>query len=141
MAADMNSQSDSTSDEITAMSAINVTPFVDVVLVLLVIFMVTAPFLSKDVLGITLPKATNGEQKIIKSFGVAVTAQGQFLLNGQLTSPESLVESARQALAQDPETRALISADGDAHHSDVVRAIDLVRTAGLVHFALQVEKP
>ena len=113
----------------------------DVVLVLLVIFMVTAPFLSKDILGINLPKAANGEQKILKSMGVAVTAQGQFLLNGQLTSPESLVEVARQAAAENPEMQALISADGDAHHSDVVRAIDLMRTAGLVHFALQVEKP
>lgn len=123
------------------MSAINVTPFVDVVLVLLVIFMVTAPLLSKDVLGISLPKANNGEQKIIKSFGVAVTAQGHLLLNGQLISPESLVTSARQALVDDPEIRALISADGEARHSDVVHAIDLVRTAGLIHFALQVEKP
>lgn len=140
MAGEMLSQ-DSSEGEISAFSAINVTPFVDVVLVLLVIFMVTAPFLSKDILGINLPKAANGEQKILKSMGIAVTAQGQFLLNGQLTSPEALVEVARQAAAENPEMQALISADGDAHHSDVVRAIDLIRTAGLVHFALQVEKP
>lgn len=132
---------DSSQDEITAFSSINVTPFVDVVLVLLVIFMVTAPFMSKDILGLKLPKAANGEQKVMQSFGVAVTAQGQFLLNGTLTSPESLVESAKAALASNPEIQALVSADGDAHHADVVRAIDLIRTAGIFRFALQVEKP
>jgi biopolymer transport protein ExbD len=140
MAADLQTGSDSPSDEITVMSGINVTPFVDVVLVLLVIFMVTAPFLSKDVLSIHLPKAESGEQKIVKSFGVAVTAQGQFLLNGQMTSPESLAEAARQAMQDNPDIQALISADGDARHADVVRAIDVIRSAGLVRFALQVQR-
>ena len=138
---DVSAPSESVSDELTTISAINVTPFVDVVLVLLVIFMVTAPILTKDVFGITLPKAANGEQKVIKSLGIAVTKQGQILLNGELTSPESLVETARQALVTNPEVQALISADGEAHHADVVRAIDLVRSAGLARFALQVEKP
>lgn len=138
---DVSAPSESASDELTTISAINVTPFVDVVLVLLVIFMVTAPILTKDVFGITLPKAANGEQKVIKSLGIAVTKQGQILLNGELTSPESLVEAARQALVSNPEVQALISADGEAHHADVVRAIDLVRSAGLARFALQVEKP
>ena len=139
MAADFSS--DSSGDDIGAFSSINVTPFVDVVLVLLVIFMVTAPILSKDVFGIKLPKAANGEQKVLPSFAVAVTAQGQMLLNGQLISPESLVASAKQALAANSEVQALISADGEAHHSDVVRAIDLVRAAGIQRFAMQVEKP
>jgi biopolymer transport protein ExbD len=132
---------DTGGDDISAFSSINVTPFVDVVLVLLVIFMVTAPFLSKDVFGIKLPKASNGEQKILPSFAVAVTAQGQMLLNGQLVSAESLLESAKQALAANAEVQALISADGEAHHSDVVHAIDVVRAAGIQRFAMQVEKP
>jgi biopolymer transport protein ExbD len=140
MAAESYTHGDSTSDDIAAISANNVTPFVDVVLVLLVIFMVTAPFLSKDIFGINLPKAANGEQKISKSFGVAVTAQGQFLLNGEMIAPDSLLAAAKQAMADNPEIQALISADGEAKHADVVRAIDLVRSAGLIHFALQVEK-
>jgi biopolymer transport protein ExbD len=60
-----------------------VTPFVDVVLVLLVIFMVTAPMLMKDVIGIHLPKSTSSDQKALQSLGVAVTKQGQILLNGE----------------------------------------------------------
>ncbi len=140
MASDLMS-SESSSDEITVMSSINVTPFVDVVLVLLVIFMVTAPLITKDIFGITLPKASQGEQKIAKSMGIAVTKQGQILLNGELTDPDTLLTFAKGEVAADPEVQALISADGDARHADVVKAIDLVKAAGLTHFAFQIEKP
>lgn len=142
MAMDLGStQGDSSSEEMSAIASINVTPFVDVVLVLLVIFMVTAPFLSKDTFGITLPKASTGEQKIIKNLGVAVTKEGQILLDGQLTTPEALGTAAASAVQQNPEVQALISADGESMHKDIVRAIDIVRSAGLTHFAFQVEKP
>lgn len=141
MAADLQSSIDSSGDEIAAISAINVTPFVDVVLVLLVIFMVTAPILSKDIFGINLPKASNGERKVLKSLGIAVTRQGQILLDGQLTTDDALVAAARQEYTRNSEIQALLSADADARHADVVRAIDLVKSAGLTHFALQIEKP
>ncbi|MGZ3722246.1 MAG: ExbD/TolR family protein [Bdellovibrionales bacterium] len=139
MAADQ--MPDSYSDDIPAISAINVTPFVDVVLVLLVIFMVTAPLLAKEVFGITLPKAAHADQKVMENLGIAVTEQGQLLLNGQMIAPESLVEAAKQALAKNPEVQALISADGNSRHADLVKAIDLVRAAGIIKFAMQVEKP
>ena len=139
MSADLSSSS--ASDDITPMSAINVTPFVDVVLVLLVIFMVTAPVLMKDTIGIHLPKAASAEQKVAPSLGVAVTKEGQILLNGELVTPETLSVQVKQALSADPEARAIISADADARHGDVVKAIDLVKSAGMEHFAIQIEKP
>jgi len=141
MAGDPNLFSDSSDSEVTVMSAINVTPFVDVVLVLLVIFMVTAPLINKNVFDITLPKASTGEQKIVKNISIAVTKKGQMLLDGQLITSDALLQSAKQAFANDPEIQALISADGDARQADVVKAIDVVRTAGIQHFAFQVEKP
>lgn len=138
MAAELPSPSN---DEITPISAINVTPFVDVVLVLLVIFMVTAPVLMKDAIGIHLPRAASADQKASASFGVAITKTGQILLNGELVSDETLTQHVKEALAKDPDTRALISADADARHGDVVKAIDLVKSAGMEHFAIQIEKP
>src|SRR5512140_958193 len=93
-------------DDSTPISAINVTPFVDVVLVLLVIFMVTAPLLMQDSFGITLPKATSSDKKLASKLGVAVTRQGQILLNGELASPEIITSRVRQAMAADPETQA-----------------------------------
>jgi len=133
----LSSNSDDNGEPI---SSINVTPFVDVVLVLLVIFMVTAPLLMQDSFGINLPKASSSDKKLASKLGVAITRQGQILLNGELASPELLSSRVRQALAADPETQALISADTDARHGDVVRAIDLIKTAGMTHFAIQIDR-
>lgn len=127
-------------DDSGPISAINVTPFVDVVLVLLVIFMLTTPLLVKDALQVKLPKATQSDQKSTGTFGIAVTRQGQFLLNGNLIAPEALRESTLEAIKKDPETQAIISADTDAKHGDVVRAIDLIKSAGLTRFAIQIER-
>jgi biopolymer transport protein ExbD len=127
-------------DDSGPISSINVTPFVDVVLVLLVIFMVTAPLLMQDSIGIHLPKASSPDKKLSSKMGVAVTRQGQILLNGMLASPETISARVKEALAKDPDTQALISADGDARHADVVRAIDLIKSAGMNRFAIQIEK-
>jgi biopolymer transport protein ExbD len=137
MAFDPSSNQD---EDNAPISAINVTPFVDVVLVLLVIFMVTAPLLMQDSFGIHLPKATSSDKKLSSKLGVAITRQGQILLNGQLASPEAIIAQVKQALAADPETQALISADADARHADVVRAIDIIKTAGMTHFAIQIDR-
>ncbi len=127
-------------DDSGVISSINITPFVDVVLVLLVIFMVTAPLLMQDSIGIHLPKAASSDKKLSSKLGVAVTRQGQILLNGVLASPEAVTAQVKQALASDPETQALISADTEARHGDVVRAIDLIKSAGMSRFAIQIEK-
>ncbi len=140
MAGELSDSSDSSND-IGPISAINVTPFVDVVLVLLVIFMITAPVIMKDSFAIRLPKATSADQKSNASFGVVVTRQGQILINGQLASPDTLNAQVQQELSNNPDAQALISADGEAKHSDVVKAIDLIKSAGMNRFALQIEKP
>jgi biopolymer transport protein ExbD len=136
------SQGGSVLEDSGPISDINVTPFVDVVLVLLVIFMVTAPVLMKDSFGIRLPKAASADQKAKPStLGVAVTRQGQILLNGQPVTDEALAAEAAAALRADPEAQAIISADQDARHADVVRAIDQIKAAGVSRFALQIERP
>lgn len=138
MAAEIPSAS---ADEMGPISAINVTPFVDVVLVLLVIFMVTAPALMKDAIGLHLPKAASADAKSMNPLGIAVTKQGQILINGQLADPTNVTAQVKAALQANPDVQALISADMDARHGDVVRAIDLVKSAGLTHFAIQIEHP
>lgn len=138
MASDLFSSD--TGEDNGPISSINVTPFVDVVLVLLVIFMVTAPLLMQDSIGIHLPKASSSDRKLNSRMGVAVTRQGQILLNGVLASPETITARVKEALEKDPDTQALISADGDARHADVVRAIDLIKSAGMTRFAIQIEK-
>lgn len=127
-------------EEGAPLSEINVTPFVDVVLVLLVIFMVTAPAIMKDTLGIQLPKAKSSDTKALITLGIAVTRQGQILLAGQMVADDVLTQEIKKTLATQPDAQAIISADGDAKHSDVVRAIDLVKLAGINRFALQIDR-
>lgn len=128
-------------EDMAPIAGINVTPFVDVVLVLLVIFMVTAPALMKDVLGIQLPKSSSSDQKAPQSLGVAVNRAGQLLLNGEPTADEDLRLAVQKAVQTNPETQAIISADQEAKHGDVVKAIDIVKSAGLHRFAIEIRKP
>ena len=83
----------------------------------------------------------NVAKQVMQSLGIAITRQGQILLNGEMSSPEAVSAAVKLAVAANPEVQALISADGEAHHADVVKAIDIVKSAGIIRFALQVEKP
>jgi biopolymer transport protein ExbD len=120
---------------------INITPFVDVVLVLLVIFMVTAPVMIKESLKVNLPKTlTSDITSKANSVGVAITKEGQVLFNGKLMGPESLQTELRSIAKNAPETNFLISADTDTRHGEVVKMIDMLKKNNLNRFALQVEK-
>lgn len=131
---------ESNSEESGIISSINITPFVDVVLVLLVIFMVTAPMLVKDILEIKLPKTTSGDGKMLQTLGVAVNKDGNILLNGQITDENGLTTAAREALKTDADSQAIISADVEAAYGKVVRVIDILKTSGIERFAVQIEK-
>lgn len=119
---------------------INITPFVDVVLVLLVIFMVTAPMMMKGLIGLELPKVSNSSSQTPSTLGIAVTVQGQILLNGKLVSDQTLKDAARSALEKDETVQAVISADARSLHADFVKVIDIIKSVGLENFAIQVEK-
>lgn len=121
-------------------SAINITPFVDVVLVLLVVFMVTAPALMKSTLGIQLPKATQSDPPPTTTIGIAITKAGQILIDGDPIELESFRKRIEEAVRTNPETQAVLSADQETKHGDVVRVMDLVKGAGLTKFAIQIQR-
>lgn len=135
MAADLNQSEDS-----GLMSAINITPFVDVVLVLLIIFMITAPMLVKDILELRLPKTATGDGQAMQTLGVAVNRDGNILLNGILVDEETLKKAAAEALAQNPDAQAIVSADVEVAYGKVVKVIDLLKQSGLNKFAVQIER-
>ena len=135
MSAELNNDSDD-----QTFASINVTPFVDVVLVLLVIFMITAPALVKDIIDIKLPKTNSGDGKIMQTLGVAVNRDGNILLNGILTDDDGLKAAALEALNINADSQAIISADVDVAYGRVVKVIDLLKTAGLEKFAVQIEQ-
>ena len=126
-------------DSSSLMSSINVTPFVDVALVLLVIFMVTAPIIAKDILKLTLPKTETSDGKSVTQLGVAVNMQGQILLNGILVSDEAFRDQVKQVVKNSPDAQAIISADVATQYGNVVHVIDLLKSNGLNKFAVQIE--
>jgi len=126
-------------NDLDPVASINITPFVDVVLVLLVIFMVTAPIVLKDSLNIKLPSAASIDGKTSQSLGVVVTREGQVLVSGKPATRESLEETVKGLLQADRDASAVIAADTDAKHGDVVQVIDWLKSAGMNHFAVQIE--
>lgn len=127
------SESDSIDD-------INITPFVDVVLVLLVIFMVTAPMMVKETMNIKLPKAKSTEKAKLKTFSVAISKTGQILLDGELVDNTLLYDRALKLKAQYPEIQLIISADKESLHGDTISVLDQVKQAGITNFAFQIVK-
>jgi len=119
---------------------INITPFVDVVLVLLVILMVTAPIMMKTVIDLKLPSVKNVDQTKQINLGITILKSGNLMLNGTLLSPEQLEEEIKRSLIKDPKTQVIIIADKMATHGMVIELIDLVKGAGANNFAFQVEK-
>ncbi len=128
----------STQSESDVVSEINVTPLVDVVLVLLVVFMVTAKLVVGQTLPMDLPKAASGsEQNVV--LHVAMAADGRVLVNGTPATREEIGPRAEAAFQRDPELRAVIDADGRVAHEDVVRLMDTLGSVGIAKIAFGVE--
>jgi biopolymer transport protein ExbD len=119
---------------------INVTPLVDVVLVLLIIFMVTATYIVRASIEVELPRVAHGGEAVGTVLSVILTKEGQVFLDGVQRTEEELVARTREAVGRDADARVVISADRGALHGAVVRVIDLVRGAGATRFAIHVER-
>ena len=123
------------------LNEINITPFVDIVLVLLVIFMVTTPIMIKESLKVNLPKTlTSDSVSKAVSLGIAISKEGQIFLAGSLVSDENFQIKLRDLAKSAPDTKFLISADSQAMHGDVIRVIDQLKKNNLNSFAIQIER-
>ncbi len=127
-------------DDDDLISGINVTPLVDVVLVLLIIFMVTATYIVRAAIEVDLPRAAHGGETVGTVLSVIVTRANEVYLDGVRVGEDDLVRRTKAAVAGDADARVIISADKAALHGAVVRVIDLVKGAGASRFALHVEK-
>jgi biopolymer transport protein ExbD len=117
--------------------AINVTPLVDVVLVLLVVLMVTAGYIASKAIPVDLPKAATGES-VPQTLALSIDQDGGLYLEGQKLSAEAIQAKVGAAKKAQPGLRAVIAADGRARHQHVVRVIDLLRKEHVTEFALDV---
>jgi biopolymer transport protein ExbD len=118
-------------------TGINVTPLVDLTLVLLIIFIVTAKMIVTPAVPLDLPRASHSEE-VQRVFSVTVPSRGPTLVDGQPASDDQLIQLAREALARDPALRAVIDADGEVRHRRVIRTLDLLKRAGIARIAFGV---
>lgn len=118
-------------------SAINVTPLVDIVLVLLIILMVTANYIASKTIPMDLPEASTGEQTTT-TLAVSIDAEGKLFLDAEPVDETALRAKIKAARASDEEVRAVIAADGTIAHAKVVRIIDLLRQEKVTKFAINV---
>jgi biopolymer transport protein TolR len=118
---------------------VNVTPLVDITLVLLIIFMVTASYIVSPAIRVDLPKAASGVEVQRTALGLTLTKAGALYLNGAPSDDEAVKRFIGGELPRNPDLQAVISADRAVPHGDVVHVIDLCRRAGVRRFAINVD--
>jgi len=118
---------------------INVTPLVDVTLVLLIIFMVTASYMVSPSIKVDLPKAATGTEQARTSLALTLTKEGLLYLNGEPSSDAAVTAFIAAELPKSPDLQAIVGADKAVPHGAVVHVIDLVKRAGVRKFAINVE--
>ena len=120
-------------------TGINVTPLVDITLVLLIVFMVTTKLIvRRQGLPLDLPKAASGEA-VEELLAVTVDSDGHMLLDGQrVDDDEALRARVRSRMRDDRGLRGVLQADGNVPHRRVMHALDLLRQAGVARVAFAV---
>lgn len=119
---------------------INIVPFVDIILVVLIIFMVTTPFIMKPSININLPKAGSGEDTTPSELTITIGVNGTLALNGKTTDEATITSYSHDLAAKRPDVQAIISADKDVTHGRVVSIIDAVKSGGVKKFAITIDK-
>jgi biopolymer transport protein ExbD len=119
-------------------TGINVTPLVDVCLVLVIIFIVIAQDIVNQTLPMDLPKASTGsEQQTV--FSIELSAGGETVVNTKrVPADDAILPLAREAHAKTPDVRAVIKADTAVPHGRVIRVMDLLKQAGVAKVAFGV---
>jgi len=121
-------------------TGINVTPLVDITLVLLIIFMVTAKLIVNPMIGVELPKAASGTKPPEGPLSIVIEKDGRMVVGDTAVNEAELLGLARAKKAAGGEVNALISADLATQHGRVIRVMDLLRKEGITRFGLAVSE-
>lgn len=123
-------------DDDEPITSINIIPLVDIVLVVLIIFMVTASYIVTPAIRVELPKASTGEPTVNSTLALVLTKEGDLFLNNDKTDDAGLRAYIRRELAAGKELEAVIAADASVRHGRVVALIDLIKAEGILKFAI-----
>jgi biopolymer transport protein ExbD len=129
----------SSQDDDDTITGINVTPLVDVTLVLLIIFMVTANFIVAPAVKVELPQVSKADQPPSRSLQFLVDPAGALYLNGKHVEESAVLALVQKEVAANADVQVLISADKKVSYGEVIRLLDIVRSGGVKKFAISVE--
>ncbi|MDR0485599.1 MAG: biopolymer transporter ExbD [Elusimicrobiota bacterium] len=120
-------------------SEINITPFTDVVLVLLIIFMITTPMLMQPSLDVNLPKAQETNLADNTNIDVLITKDGSAIIEGRQIHRNNIESEIRNLIIKTPNRPVIIKGDKDAKYDFIIDFMNRARQAGAVKFALAVD--
>ncbi|HAZ07964.1 MAG TPA: biopolymer transporter ExbD [Elusimicrobia bacterium] len=130
-------QADSGEDAITG---INITPLVDVVLVVLIIFMATAPMIARRALKVDLPKASKSDKVATEALPITLDGSRRLAIGGRSVSLDELRKLLAAAVAARPDQAVTLSADQALAYGEVAELLDAVRSAGVRKVGLEVRR-
>jgi biopolymer transport protein ExbD len=119
---------------------INVTPLVDIVLVLLIVFMVTTPYIVRSQVDVDLPEAASGDAGTEETLTIQISSDGTHHLDGEEATLEAIGSAVDERLSSHSDLRAIIAADEEVDYEHVVDVIDTLKSNGLDAFALEIER-
>ena len=122
-----------------AITGINVTPLVDITLVLLIIFMVTAKIIVSQAIPLDLPKASQGTSDVQVIFSIILAADGRAMVDSKpIATDEAILALAEDAHRKNPDVRAVIKADAAVPHGRVIHVLDLLKQGHVSRIAFGV---
>ncbi|MDD5657406.1 MAG: biopolymer transporter ExbD [Elusimicrobia bacterium] len=119
-------------------TGINVTPLVDIILVILIVFMATAPLIHNRAMKVDLPKAAQHERAATEALQVVYNGRRELSLSGKRVSEPEL-GAALKTLAAVSEVRVALRADRSLPYGDIVGLLDVIRAAGVRKIGLEVK--
>ena len=120
-------------------AGINITPFTDVVLVLLIIFMIATPLLIRSEIKVNLPRTTNAEAASQKNLVITIDTTGGVYVDGIRVAITDLKASLTSTLAKRPDAPVIIMGDREVRYDLVVRVLEIARSCGVSRLSLAVE--
>ncbi|MDR3049265.1 MAG: biopolymer transporter ExbD [Elusimicrobiota bacterium] len=121
------------------MAEINITPFTDVVLVLLIIFMITTPMLMQPALKVNLPKSQIAQVEDSSNIDVLITKDGAAIIAGRQIQSANIESEIRNMLLKSPSRAIIVKGDKDAKYDFIIDFMNRARRAGAEKFALAVD--
>lgn len=127
-------------DDDDVIASINMVPFIDICLVLLIIFMVTSSYIVRTAFDVDLPQAASGSNVAPSTLAIEVRRDGTAYFNGERATIADIERITREQVAADPATQAIIAGDRTVDYGFVIDVVDAVKAGGVRSFALNIER-